>query len=58
MLKGMTKCKNFAQNAKNVQKDLVVSNKKCNFAGVFPSIRYTNPHLWVDCACISSANRG
>ena len=31
----ITKRNFFAQNRKNVQKYLVVSNKKCNFADVF-----------------------
>ena len=58
MLKLMTKRKIYAQNAKNVQKNLVVSNKKCNFAVVSPIIRFTAKPIWVDCACMSPANRG
>ena len=41
MLKLLTKRKNFAQNAKNVHENLVVSNKMCNFAVVNPSLRIT-----------------
>ena len=37
MLKPLTNRKIFAQNAKNVHENLVVSNKMCNFAGVNPS---------------------
>ena len=57
MLKLMTKRKIYAQNAKNVQKNLVVSNKKCNFAVVSPNIRFAAKPIWVDCACMSPANR-
>ena len=57
MLKLVTKRKIYAQNAKNVQKNLVVSNKKCNFAVVSPIIRFTAKPIWVDCACMSPANR-
>ena len=57
MLKLMTKRKIYAQNGKNVQKNLVVSNKKCNFAVVSPFIRFIAKPIWVDCACMSPANR-
>lgn len=57
MLKLMTKRKIYAQNGKNMQKNLVVSNKKCNFAVVSPFIRFTAKPIWVDCACMSPANR-
>ena len=57
MLKLVTKRKIYAQNGKHVQKYLVVSNKKCNFAVVSPFIRFTAKPIWVDCACMSPANR-
>lgn len=57
MSKPLTKRKIFAQNAKNVHENLVVSNKMCNFAGVNPSWRITRSLIWVDCACMFPANR-
>ena len=57
MLKALTKWKIFAQNAKNVQENLVVSNKICNFASVNPYIRVAQLPIWVDCAYTVPANR-
>ena len=57
MLKLVTKRKIYAQNAKNVQKNLVVSNKKCNFAVVNTIQRFTMYPIWVYCALIFPANR-
>ena len=57
MSKALTKRKIFAQNAKNVHENLVVSSKMCNFAVVNPSLRITQYPVWVDCACLFPANR-
>ena len=57
MLKPLTKRKKFAQNAKNVHENLVVSNKMCNFAVVNPYIRVAHLTIWVDCAYTVPANR-
>ena len=57
MLKPLTKRKKFAQNAKNVHENLVVSNKMCNFAVVNTIQRFTMYPIWVYCALIFPANR-
>ncbi len=56
ILKQLTKCKKSAQNTKNVQKYLAVSNKNRTFAVAFPSHGMLNTESGMERTVIPPAN--